>query len=332
MIILVNQNIERLKYDHLLLKSKFSSPFQTLEFYSWFNTVKGYNADVFAVEVNSEYTALCVVTIQKERGIKSYFSRRGIVYGGPTIIDDDQESFSFLLRSISDYYKRKLIYIEIRNSFSYTSLSNGLDKIGWVYQKHLNVQLNVVNKSLDDVLALMTYNRRREVKMSFKAGTVVSVAVLQDEVIELYHILEDLYTTKVKLPLPDIDYFLSFINSSIAKIFIVKHKEKIVGGSFCITDNKNSINTLYYAGLRDYDKRVFPTHIAIIGVIQYAIDNRIKIIDFMGAGRPDIKYGVRDFKLQFGGQLVEHGRFIKILNPLLFKIGVLGLKLLSKII
>ena len=51
----------------------------------------------------------------------------------------------------------------------------------------------------------------------------------------------------------------------------------------------------------------------------------------MGAGEPGVPYGVRDFKSEFGGKLVEHGRFLCVKKPLLYKIGVLGVKLLKKI-
>ena len=50
----------------------------------------------------------------------------------------------------------------------------------------------------------------------------------------------------------------------------------------------------------------------------------------MGAGKPNEDYGVRDFKLQFGGELVEHGRYNNIFNPSLYKIGLLGIKIMAK--
>ena len=49
----------------------------------------------------------------------------------------------------------------------------------------------------------------------------------------------------------------------------------------------------------------------------------------MGAGTPDVEYGVRDFKAEFGGEMVEHGRFRKIAKPILYKIGILGIKMLK---
>lgn len=331
MKILVNNEIELDGWKRLLSVSPYSSPFQTPEYFDFCNLINGYSADVFAVINTNVIEALLVVTVIKQKGIKGNFSRRGIIYGGPICNDSDGLSLGFLLQEVGNYYKKKLIYLEIRNSFDYSSSLPLFLKNNWQYVPHLNVQLSVRGKQFNDILNLMTYNRRREIKMSIKEGAIVYKTDSYEEVNTLYEILEDMYNTRVKLPLPPFEYFASFLNSFLGCVFVVKHNDKVIGGSFCITDHRTSVNTLYYTGLRSYHKKIFPTHMAIIGAIKYAISQDVPMIDFMGAGKPDVKYGVRDFKLQFGGELVEHGRFIKILKPTLYRIGVLGLSVLSKL-
>ncbi len=76
---------------------------------------------------------------------------------------------------------------------------------------------------------------------------------------------------------------------------------------------------------------MYPAHIAIDGAIKFAIDNKLKVVDLMGAGKKDEYYGVRVYKERFGGLLVEHGRYLKISKPLLYKVGILGLKILKKL-
>jgi lipid II:glycine glycyltransferase (peptidoglycan interpeptide bridge formation enzyme) len=49
----------------------------------------------------------------------------------------------------------------------------------------------------------------------------------------------------------------------------------------------------------------------------------------MGAGIPDRPYGVRDFKMEFGGEVVEYGRYLCIRKPVLYKIGKWGVKILK---
>ncbi len=54
---------------------------------------------------------------------------------------------------------------------------------------------------------------------------------------------------------------------------------------------------------------------------KYAARNGYKHFDMMGAGKPNEDYGVREFKEKFGGELVENGRFLYILQPHLYKLG-----------
>ena len=331
MIVLVDDKINKKLWGELCTNSLFSSPFQTPEFYELYNSVEGFSADVFAVEQEGKLTSLVVVTLQKEHGIKEYFSRRGIVYGGILISENNEESLKFLLKHLNNFYRNQLIYIEIRNNFDYSIFKSAFQLNNFNYQPHFNVQLKTENTSMEAILSNMKYNRRREINISFKEGAEVNEAQNENEVIALFDILKDLYTTKVKLPLPNLNYFIGLYKSKIGKVFIVKHHNKVIGGSFCIFHQGMSINTIYYAGIRNYHKKIFPTHLAIMGVTEFAIRNNLKMVDFMGAGKPGKEYGVRDYKLEFGGELLEHGRYLKIINPILYNIGKLGLKLLAKI-
>ena len=47
----------------------------------------------------------------------------------------------------------------------------------------------------------------------------------------------------------------------------------------------------------------------------------IKKFNFMGAGKPDVPYGVRNFKSKFGGELVETPRYVIAHKPLFYAIG-----------
>jgi serine/alanine adding enzyme len=330
MKIIINSSIDITSWNNLLQKSKFTSPFQTPEYYKIINLVDGINANVFAIEDKDDYKALIVITILKEKGIKSLFSIRAIVYGGPILLENDATYLHELLVYVNNYYKRKVIYLETRNSFNYNYYNDVYVKNNWIYNDHNNVQLNVIGLTYDEVLSSMKYNRKREIRISSEHGARVDHAKNESEVEQLYYILKNIYTERVKLPLPTLQYFLTLYKSNIGKVFIVTHKDRIIGGAFCLFTKNAAIFTLYYAGLRAYHKKIFPTHLAISGVIDYAINNGLKMIDFMGAGKPDQSYGVRDYKLQFGGELVEHGRYQHILHPLKYRLGVLGLKVLAK--
>ncbi len=323
-----DENVNREKWKLLLSKNKFASVFQSPDFFDLYNSVNNYSASVFALELDNNYEALCLVTFQKEKGIKGYFSRRAIVYGGPLI--GSQDHLPAFLNFINKAVKKKAIYTEIRNSFDYFDFKNEYIENDWKYLPYMNLELDLMQGTIEELIGKMKYNRKREIRISLEEKATYALAKDFLEVKELYSILEELYKTRVKLPLPDINYFEKLFLSAIGKVIIVKHENKIIGGSFCLFMPGNILYTLYYCGLRDYHKKIFPTHLAIIGAADVAQKNNVKMLDFMGAGKKGEEYGVRKYKEEFGGALVENGRFIKVNNKLLYKLGVFALSIIQK--
>jgi serine/alanine adding enzyme len=330
MLQLKDEQISIKDWEELLKNSIYSTPFQTPVFYELYRLVQNYTAKIFAIEINGKLKSLCVVTIQNEQSAISYFSKRAIIYGGPLISEDGYASFSFLLKFIHNELKRDVIYIEIRNSVDYSRFRQTYNQLGWNYVPYLNFQLKVESINYDGILAKMKYNRRREINQSVKEGVFYYEAHDVSQIKTLYSILFELYKVKVKLPLPSIDFFIELFNSTIGKVFIVEHNNTIIGGSFCFYLEGRAIYTMYYCGLRNYNKKIFPTHLAVMAAIQFALTHKLKMVDFMGAGKPDVDYGVRKYKSEFGGDLVEHGRFLSITKPMLYRFGSIALKILKK--
>lgn len=328
---LFDSEIESFKWNSILLNNPLATSFQSSEFCVFYNSVPNSYAKVFSIEDNGRLKSLCVVTIQKESGLKGYFSRRAIIYGGPLLTEEGDEAFTQLLKLMYKELKGKVIYIETRNFNDYSQYKSIFANDGWSYLPYMNVQLSLQNKNWEDILSAMNYNRRREIRLSLNEGAIYEEASTINEVRSLYLILSELYRVRVKLPLPSLEYFEKLFLSPIGKVFIVKHFNQVIGGAFCFYYEGKSINTLYYCGIRDYNKKIFPTHLAIVAAIKFGIKNKLTMLDFMGAGKAGEEYGVRNYKVEFGGDLVEHGRFIKIYNPFLFHVGQLGLGLLKKI-
>ena len=326
--ILTNQEIDRKEWAAFLKTAKASNPFHAASFFDFFQNDPRQDSLAVAITSEDQIRALVVAAIHKEAGFKSYFSKRAIVYGG--VAFNDHEYISKLLEALQERLKGKAIYIEIRNFFSFKDYKDQFKT--WDYQPHINIKLDVSKfEAAEDYLASLKYNRRREIKQSIKAGADFVETRNEFEVSKIYKILEELYLERVKLPLPSREFFLNQLNFDCFKVFVVKHKDQVIGGAFTLYLEGKGIYTWYYCGIRDYDKKIFPTHLAVMAVIDFAHKNGLSHVDFMGAGRPDEEYGVRKYKLQFGGELVEDGRYLKILNPLLFSIGKTGIRLLSKL-
>ena len=327
--VLYDESIPADAWQSIGLLNIHSSPFQTREFYNICNSIPGLVAQAYAVLEKGAVTALAVVVIQRERGLRGWFARRATVFGGPLTGQHDTGALESLLSEITSKVGHNVIYIETRNFTDYSEHHEIFIQAGWQFVPYLNVTVNTENRSLNDLMAGMNYNRRRQIRSSIEKGAIYRECETEDEFQALYNILNDLYKERVRRPLPDPLFFRALWQNKPGKVFLVLHEGKIIGGSFCLVQPRKSIYTMYYCGQRNYDRRIFPTHLAVLAAMDYAVQNNLKSLDFMGAGRRDKEYGVRTYKLEFGGELNEYGRYIRIQNPILFAIGKLGLRIMN---
>ena len=74
---------------------------------------------------------------------------------------------------------------------------------------------------------------------------------------------------------------------------------------------KNTIYD-YYAGslIEHYNK--YPNDLIPWEVFKWGKNNGFTKFDFGGAGKPNIPYGVREYKKKFGGYFVNYGRYNKV--------------------
>jgi len=151
-----------------------------------------------------------------------------------------------------------------------------------------------------------------------------------EDILEWYGILERLYRTKVKTPLWPVEFFLGAYRQGIGKFLLVKYGEKVIGGSMIVTDGK-CVYEWFECGMNAEYKEQYPSVMATWAGIQWAKEHGCARYDMMGAGEPGVPYGVRDFKSEFGGTMVEHGRFVCVCKPWLYKIGQFGVKVLKRL-
>ena len=120
---------------------------------------------------------------------------------------------------------------------------------------------------------------------------------------------------------------MQFYREGVGKYLLVKHQGNVIGGMMCPILDGKAIYEWYVCGMDEKYREQYPSVMATYAAIEYAKRNNLPLFDFMGAGEPDIPYGVRDFKMEFGGELVEHGRFLCIRKPILYEIGKFGVRI-----
>ena len=337
--ILTYYEINPLAWKKLVEESPYATWFQTQEAYQFYAANKQ-EMTPFAcgVEREGELRAVCVGYVTKERSrIKQFYTRRAIIIGGPLIADSaNEEDIARLLYAIqqpcrliaqSPYYPtwhNLPIYIETRNFHDYSRWKEVFEACGFSYQPHLNIQV-ACNET-----HTMSEQRRRQVKKAIGNGATICEAQSEQEIRDWYQILQQLYREKVRTPLFTEEFFLEFYRKGGGKYLLVKHEGKVIGGMMCPILDGRAIYEWYVCGLDEEYREQYPSVMATYAAIEYAKDKGLPLFDFMGAGKPDANYGVRDFKKEFGGEVVEHGRFLCIRRPILYAIGKLGVKFLKR--
>jgi len=301
--------------------------FQTPDFVDLVNSVPNYKADVISHIEKNKIKGILVYSEQKERtSIMGYFTNRCIVYGGPLVLPDEKEDeiTCSLLKKLKE--QTDAIYIEFRNLFDTSSLKNTFESCNYSYKPHLNYIVQIP-PTTEETLRLLHSSRRWEVRKTLKSGARIIIPSSTEEVQEFYKILHSLYKQKIKKPLPPWPFFKDFFQKQdVGKYFLVKFKGQIIAGVMCPI-YKKTIYEWYLTGIDGVFKNIYPSVLATWAPMEYAAKNGLEYFDFMGAGKPDHDYGVREFKSKFGGKEVKYGRYLFLNKPLLYKLGKLGLGL-----
>ena len=304
----------------------------------------------YTIHHTLKLVGLIVGYITREKNpLKQFFTRRAIIPGGPLLAEDISETaLAELLKGVTRCKVENVkckgletskavtqastpytlhstpIFIESRNFSDYSKWKNVFTQNGFDYQPHYDIQVAC------DGEHRMSEQRTRQVKKAIRLGATTREAQTESDVVQWYKILSQLYTTKVRTPLFSKEFFLQLYRQDVAKLLLVEYQGKIIGGMMCPVWRKKALYEWYVCGMDQEYKELYPSVMATYAAIEYAKQNGIALFDFMGAGQPDVPYGVRDFKMEFVGQLVEYGRFRCVRKPLLYKIGKMGVKWLKR--
>lgn len=328
--LLTYHEIDPQQWSELVQSSPTATWFQTNEAYRFYQSVSGMQAFAYGVAEEGRLVGVIVgFTTQSTNAIQQYFTKRAIIYGGPLLdVYISNNVLSTLLKTVVQNIALNPIYIETRNFNDYSQWKEIFNINGFNYQKHLDYLINTT--SIELAQSNIGKHRWRYIRLSMRDGAQIVEHPTIEQVRAFYSILQDLYRTKVKTPLWSWEFFERLYHTEHARYILVELDGQIVGGTACVCLPGKAVYEWYACGLDNCRNDIRPLSVAIWGEMQYAAENGYPLFDFMGAGTPDEPYGVRDFKAEFGGELVEHGRFLCVRKPLLYWIGKMGVKFLKR--
>lgn len=321
--------IDKANWREFVLNHPRGNIFQTPEMYNVYRSTTNYKPYVFiAIDENKEIIGLLLsVLIKEKKGLLGYLTARSIIFGSP-LIHGNNEVAHRLISSYNNTIRGKAIYSQIRNFADTSGLKDIFYELGYDYEDHLNILLDL-SKGYEDLWNNYSRSRKKGIKKALNSDFIFlasnDVSLLDD----FYQLLELSYA-RIKLPFPSKNHFLMLcrhLKNEEYKFFMLNLNGEYVA-SMVALQFKNTLYG-YYMGLTNDTEimRLKPSDLFFHKVLEWCIDKRVKTFDWMGAGKPNEEYGVRDFKLQFGGELVNFGRFTKIHKPFLYRSGKFAIKL-----
>lgn len=344
-IITKYEQIDKQQWAELVKMSETATWFQTEEAYEFYASLPELFYP-FVVAVTSstspkEEERLVGVVVgyvtREKNALKQFATRRAIIIGGPMLANDaTEEEVASLLKGVRSALcakekevLEKPIYIETRNFHDYSRFRKVFEACGWKYEEHLNFHVDCTNWERAE--ENIGKHRKRYIRLSLRDGARIVESATLEQVREYYALLQELYRTKVKTPLLPWVFFEKLYNLLTCKYLLVEYEGKIVGGSVCLLLSNKGVYEWFACGKDGVFKNIHPSSVTKYAGMKFAADNGYPIFDMMGAGKPNEPYGVRDFKAEFGGALVEYGRFALLCKPMLYMIGRVGVRILKKI-
>jgi serine/alanine adding enzyme len=323
--------ISRKKWADFVREHANGNVFQTPEMFDVYNKTKKYEPVFLAVvsEKDEIQATLLAVIMKEHRGLLGKFSSRSIIWGGPLVQNDEPAVLDFILKEYDKVIGAKAIYTQFRNLWDAENEIQIFGDHNYKFEDHLDIILDLT-KSEDQLWKEVHSKRRNEIRRASREGVEFHVQESPKALQECYSILEEVYN-RAGLPLPTLHFFQSLYNYLDGNpglvIFTATYQDKIIGCMLALS--YNNVLYDYYAGsYKEYYKK-YPNDLIPWRAFLWAKENLFSVFDFGGAGKPNIPYGVRDYKLKFGGELVNWGRYEKLHKPAMMRIGKIGLKLMK---
>ena len=308
-----------------------TNTFHSTELFRIYEATPGYTPILIVASEDDKPVAKLLAAIRKSvRMFPPGIIKRCEVYGTGEYFNNEADKeiiFSDMLQRLTNEALRDSFLIEFRNlenaMFGYKSFrDNQYIAINWLRVRN---SLHSMKKTEDR----FSPSRIRQIKKGLKNGAKVEEAHTVEEIHDFSRMLHKVYSSRIRRYFPANDFFRHMndmlIKGQQAKIFVVKYKEKIIGGSVCIYSGDDAY-LWFSGGMKKTYALQYPGVLAVWKALEDAHQRGFRHMEFMDVGLPFRKHGYRDFVLRFGGKQSSTRRWFRVnwnwLNKLLVKFYV----------
>ena len=263
--------------------------------------------------------SLLAKILEEKPGFLGSFSRHSTIRGGPIFVDNKYgiEAVSLLLQHYNKTVAKDVLYSRIYPLNAAPQIIPCFKECGYEYGGWKNFLLDL-DKPIDETWSNLKKSRRYGINKAKKRGVTIEEIREKNLIPMFYELLQDTYR-KRKNPLEDISNFKAtfdiLVPKNMAKFFMAKYNEKYISALLVLLFK--GVIYMWYLGSsqKKEDLALCPNDLIVWHAIEYGIKNGFYTFDFGGGGEPNDTSGWIEFKRQFGGKLVNYGRYTTIHKP-----------------
>lgn len=262
-------------------------------------------------------------------------------FGGPLIADDipyeEQERvISALLEFQARVVGKSAYYVEIINLWNTEPFNQAFLDAGYRRNDHFDSIIDLTQREAA-IWNKFHKHRRNGIKKAQKLGVRVIERQRGESIKTLFDAVKA-SATRGKAALPSFSFFealATYVPRDMVWFLEYQYEGKTLGGSVFLVFN--GIVYYFYSGTFDSARGMNGNELGIWYAIQNAKKLGCRIFDLGGLGvrktwKPtDEKPGYIDFKREFGGQLVNYGRWVRVQRPYAYALARTALSFMTRV-
>ena len=276
--------------------------------FDWYNSTPTYKPFMLiAFKKTQPVAAMFAVIVRRNRFLRGSLFKRCFISQQPSFFDERVSKidlFHLLISRLVDEVKNKVFLIRYDTLGSSIFGYKGFRKNRFYSVKWINVKNSLQRKR--KIWDQLSNTRRNQVNKAIKKGVKIEEFTSEENLPEIYKLIEVTNNKKITHRFPPYKYFENFFHHYIlkgkGKIILARYQNKIVGGAVLGFEANETVYCLYYWGKNKRYKNLYPTIFTLYSAMQLAEDNGFKFFDYMDVGFLDKNAGRSRFLLQFGGK------------------------------
>ena len=314
----------KVDYNNFIYNNQNTSIFQTLEMAEVYN----YNRNtkpLILVAINKDTGEILATLLAKilshKSGLLKSFATHSTIRGGPIYKNDYDGILATiqLLKYYKNIIKNDVLYTRIYPLNNPEQIIPSFKSCGYQQQDWQNYLLKL-DRPISEIWKQLKKSRRYGINVAKKRNVIIEEMKDKNLLPIFYKLLSETFKNR-KNPIEDISNFEAafdlLVPKNMAKFFLAKYNDKYIAALLILLYKDVAYEWYTGSSKNSQDLSLYPNDMLVWHAIEWCYNNGFMTFDFGGGGLPgEAEEGWVRFKKEFGGSLVNYGRFTLLHQPI----------------